>query len=182
MAYEGDMVNHYKVAIESVKMLEESMVDLGAHKGYSASQKLNDIIRIWNRKMRRPFPALLQKDIKRILSIRNAISHKPNCHTIPDCYEFITKIAAIKVGFVLIRESFERNTPQFEKALAQTLSITFELGPIQNDKLTQMNPSRGSPLHHVHTRRNNVEEHTLDLEEVRRDSKTKKTTPRQTTQ
>eukprot|EP01083_Nonionella_stella_P097767 274828_1 len=90
---------------------------LGANKHSKASEKLNEISFYWQLNMWTPFPKSLQKDIRRILYIRNAISHQRNCHTIPDYYEFIMKMASIKAGFALMRESIESNENRFVKAI-----------------------------------------------------------------
>eukprot|EP01083_Nonionella_stella_P013797 38801_1 len=126
MAFEGgrDTVNHYKVAIEAVKFLEQEMERLGANEGSKASQKLNEIIQYWNEKMRTPFPISLEYDIRRILHIRNAISHQRNYHTIPELYEFTMKMASIKAGFALMRKSIESKENRFVNVINSQYSFT----------------------------------------------------------
>eukprot|EP01083_Nonionella_stella_P029733 81762_1 len=121
MASKSHKINHYEVAIEAVKYLEEAMIQLGANKRSKAYQKVKEIATIWNTKMRNisPFPkcTCIFSDIRRILQIRNNISHKKNYTTIPDLYEFTTRMASIKTGLSLMRQSIESGENRFVDAI-----------------------------------------------------------------
>eukprot|EP01083_Nonionella_stella_P001726 4919_1 len=124
-------VNHYEIAIESVKWLEGEMVRLGADSRSTASQKLNRITRIWG------IPMSLQNDIRDVLKMRNAISHERNCQTISDPYRFVSRFTSAKWGLSLIG----KNTSQtFEEALA----IGYTFASHDHDELTQMKKASDS--------------------------------------
>eukprot|EP01083_Nonionella_stella_P098935 278278_1 len=135
MAYKSNKDSHYKVAIESVKCLEHQLIELGANPNSKASVKLNQVIT-----MHRRFPKSLEMDIRDILSIRNAMCHQENCQQIPDPYAFVTKMASVKLGLSLIRESKVRNTPDpFQEAL--TTGYTF----ITDDKHKKLREMQKRP-------------------------------------
>eukprot|EP01083_Nonionella_stella_P130150 394974_1 len=135
-----DNVNHYEVAIESVKWLDEEIQNihdtfaLHSNRRFQRTgrettfRKLKDIIRTWNTQMETQFPKALEEDIRAILNIRNSIAHDPNYTHIHDPYVFMTRMASAKLGLSLIRKAIERNVSEpFQEALAQNKLSDLEM-------------------------------------------------------
>eukprot|EP01083_Nonionella_stella_P071227 191201_1 len=125
-----DNVNHYEVAIESFKLLDEEIQNihdtfaLHSNRRFQRTgrettfRKLKDIIRTWTTKMETQFPNALKEDIRAVLDIRHRINHDRNYTHIHDPYVFMTRMASAKLGLSLIRKAIERNVSEpFQEAL-----------------------------------------------------------------
>eukprot|EP01083_Nonionella_stella_P102920 293384_1 len=114
---DGVRVNHYEVAIESVKSIEAILVKLGANPHGKASDKLKDVCAIFRKKYKFTFPQTLRNEIRSIFQYGNRIRHDPNCKKIEDCFDFASKMCSINFGFRLIFDAIAKGDASFEFAL-----------------------------------------------------------------
>eukprot|EP01083_Nonionella_stella_P013354 37608_1 len=108
--------HHYQAAVEGVKKIEALLVQLGAT-GRNASQKLYEVINIFETKMSMRFPNTLKNDIQALFKYRNLMSHEEDYNQIHDPFDFASKMASVKFGLRMVSDAIAKNDPSFNFAL-----------------------------------------------------------------